>query len=134
MAHDQQTIEQPERDRGHDEELHCDNASRMVAKERLLSLRGRATPPRHILGDAGLADLDGALEKLSMDARLSPQGVGDAHLADQRTNFQRYGRSQRCRDFQRQYNLKPARRQRITVSGFTIVSALMYSATNDTAQ
>ena len=35
------------------------------------------------------------------------------------------GRPQRCRDFQRQYNLKPARCQRITVSGFTIVSALM---------
>jgi hypothetical protein len=35
------------------------------------------------------------------------------------------GRPQRCRYFQRQYNLKPARCQRITVSGFTIVSALM---------
>jgi hypothetical protein len=30
------------------------------------------------------------------------------------------GRPQRRHDFQRQYNLKPARRQRITVSGFTI--------------
>jgi hypothetical protein len=33
------------------------------------------------------------------------------------------GRPLRGRDFQRQYNLKPARCQRITVSGFTIVSA-----------
>jgi hypothetical protein len=39
------------------------------------------------------------------------------------------GRPQRCRDFQRQYNLKPARCQRITVSGFTIASALMVSGT-----
>ena len=35
------------------------------------------------------------------------------------------GRPQRCRDFQRQYELKPTRCQRMTVSGFTIVSALM---------
>jgi hypothetical protein len=35
------------------------------------------------------------------------------------------GRPQQCRDFQRQYDLKPARCQRITVSGLTIVSALM---------
>ena len=33
------------------------------------------------------------------------------------------GRRQRCLDFQRQYNLKPARCQRITVSGRTIASA-----------
>jgi hypothetical protein len=44
------------------------------------------------------------------------------------------GRPQRCRDFQRQYNLKPARRQRITVSGFTIVNALMVFGANDKAQ
>src|SRR5258705_11309849 len=39
------------------------------------------------------------------------------------------GRPQRCRDFQRQYDLKPARCQRMTVSGFTIVSALMVFGT-----
>jgi hypothetical protein len=33
------------------------------------------------------------------------------------------GRPQRCLDFQRQYDLKPARCQRITVSGRTIASA-----------
>src|SRR5215510_12035927 len=90
MAYDQQTIEQSERDRRHDEEVHCDNAIRMVAKERLPSLRGRAPPPRDILGDAGLADLDAELEKLTMDSRRSPQRIGDAHLADQPANFQRH--------------------------------------------
>src|SRR6476619_5089961 len=35
------------------------------------------------------------------------------------------GRPQRCRESQRQYDLKPARCQRMTVSGFTIVGALM---------
>jgi hypothetical protein len=39
------------------------------------------------------------------------------------------GRPQRRCDFQRQYDLKPARCQRITVSGFTIVSALMVFGT-----
>jgi hypothetical protein len=34
------------------------------------------------------------------------------------------GRPERDRDFQRQYDLNPARCQRTTVSGFTIVSAL----------
>src|SRR6516165_7409790 len=90
VADDQQSIEQSERDCRHDKEVHCDNAIRMVAKERLPSLRGRAPPLRHILGDAGLADLDAELEKLSMDSRRSPQRVGDAHLADQPANFQRY--------------------------------------------
>jgi hypothetical protein len=42
------------------------------------------------------------------------------------------GRPQRCRDFQHQYNLKPARR--IAVSGFTIVNALMVFGANDKAQ
>ena len=71
-------MEQPERDCRHDEEVHCDNAIRMVAKEGLLSLRGRAPPPRHVLGDASLADIDAELEKLSMDSRR-PSGPGDFH-------------------------------------------------------
>src|SRR6476660_2404385 len=50
----------------------------------------RAAPPRHIPGNAGLADLDAELEQLSMDSRRSPQRVGDAHLADQSANFQRH--------------------------------------------
>src|SRR5262245_11470431 len=89
MAYDQQAIEQPERDCRHDEEVHCDNASRMVTKERLPSLRGRAPPPRHILGDGGLADLDAELDKLSMNYRRSPHLVGDARVDDKPANLQR---------------------------------------------
>ena len=63
MAYDHQPVEQPERDCWHHEEVHCDNAISVVAKERLPSLRGRAPPPRHVLGDAGLANLDAELEK-----------------------------------------------------------------------
>src|SRR3984957_16780166 len=93
MAHDQQTIEQPERDCRHDEEVHCDNASRMVAKERLPSLRGRAPPPRHILGHAGLADVHAELEKLSMEARRSPKTGWRCSSRDQPANFPRYRRA-----------------------------------------
>jgi hypothetical protein len=39
------------------------------------------------------------------------------------------GRPQRCHDFQCRYNLKPALGQQITVSGFTVVSALMIFGT-----
>ena len=93
MAHDQQSIEQPERDCRHHEKVHCDNAIRMVAKERLPSLRGRAPPPRHVLGDAGLADVDAELEKFSVDSWRSPQRVDNAHLADQSPDLHRYSRS-----------------------------------------
>jgi hypothetical protein len=56
-THDQQSLEQPERDCRHDEEDHGNNAIRMIVKQRLPSLRGGPLPPCHILGDAGLADL-----------------------------------------------------------------------------
>src|SRR5262249_12083759 len=93
MAHDQQTVEKTKGDRRHDEQVHGDNAISMVAKERLPPLRGRSPPPRHILGHAGLANVDAELEKLTMDSRRSPQRVGDAHLADQPANFQGHWRS-----------------------------------------
>src|ERR1700730_7401161 len=96
--------------------VHCDNAIRMVAKERLPSMR--AAPPRHILGDAGLADLDAELEKLSMDSRRSPQRVGDAHLADQPANFQQYRWSAAAVPrFPAQIRSETGT-QRMTVSGF----------------
>src|SRR5258705_647153 len=109
MAHDQQTIEQPERDCRHDEEVHWDNASRMVAKERLPSLRGRA-PPRLYL-----ATLVWPISMPSL--RSSPWILGAPHngLAmlisriSRRISNGAIGRPQRCRDFQRQYDLKPVR-------------------------
>src|SRR6202043_709735 len=62
----------------------------MVTKERLPSLRGRSPPPCHILGDAGLANIDGELEKLAMDSRCSPQWIDDAHLPAPMASFQRH--------------------------------------------
>jgi hypothetical protein len=65
----------------------------MVAKKGLPSLRRRASLAGHILGDAGLADLDAELEQSAMDPRRSPQRIGNAHLADQTPYFDRNRRS-----------------------------------------
>src|SRR6202158_3574973 len=93
LPNKQQAIEQPERDCGHHEQVHCGNPISMVTKERPPSLRGRNPPPHHIFGDAGLADIDAKLEKFAMDPRCSPQWIGDAHLADKLAYFYRHGRS-----------------------------------------
>src|SRR5260221_9186726 len=93
MPHNQQAVEQPERDCRHHEQVHRGNPISMVTKERPPSLRGRNPPPHHIFGHAGLADIDAKLEKLAMDRRCSPQRIGDAHLADKLAYFYRHGRS-----------------------------------------
>jgi hypothetical protein len=59
-------------------------------KEPLPPLRWRASSPGHILSHGGLADFDAELEQLAMNSWRSPQGIGDAHLADQPAYFQRH--------------------------------------------
>ena len=93
MAHDQQAVERTKGDCRHHEKVHRGDTVSVVTKERLPALRRRAPPPRHILGHAGLADIDAKLEQLAMDSRRSPQRIGDAHLADQPANVQRHNRS-----------------------------------------
>ena len=59
-----------------------------------------------------------------MDAGSAPERIGEAYLPDQPPNFEGYlGLPARRRDFQRQKERKPARCQRRTVSGSTIVIA-----------
>src|SRR3979409_583763 len=82
VPHHQQAVEQTKRDCRHDEQIHRGDAVSMIMKERLPTLRWRASSPGHILGHARLADIDAELEQLSVDPRRSPQRVGDAHLAD----------------------------------------------------
>jgi hypothetical protein len=93
MAHNQQSIEQPERDCRHHEKVHRGDPISVFTKESLPSLRRRAPPPRHIFGYAGLVNIDAELEKLTMDSWRSPQWIVEAHLADQPTNFQPHSRS-----------------------------------------
>src|ERR1700716_2284871 len=58
-------------------------------KERLPPLGPRSPSPRHILCNGGLRDIDAELEKLAMNPWCAPQWVGETHLANEMTNFQR---------------------------------------------
>src|SRR6267142_1981248 len=78
VPHDQQSIEQAKRDRRHDEQIHRRDAVGMVMKKRLPALRRWPSSLHHILGHAGLSDIDADLEEFSMDPRR-PSGPGDFH-------------------------------------------------------
>ena len=58
-----------------------------------------------------------------MDSRSTPQRIGEAHGADQLATSGTFGLPPRDRDLHRQNKRKPARCQRITVSGLTITRA-----------
>src|SRR3981081_1965957 len=58
-------------------------------KERLPPLGRRSPSPRHILCNGGLPDIDTELEKLAMNTWCAPQWVGETHLANELTDFQR---------------------------------------------
>ena len=82
VPHDQQSIEQAKRDCRHDEHIHRRDPVSVVAEERPPALGRRVSSPDHVLGHARLSDIDAELEEFPMDSRRSPQGIGNAHLAD----------------------------------------------------
>src|SRR5712691_3304924 len=125
VPHDQQSIEQTKRDCRHDEQIYRSDAVGMIAKESLPTLRRWFSPLDHILGHTRLPDFDAELQQLSMDPRRSPQRISNAHLVDKACVCPGgiVGRPPRRLDFQRQYALKPARCQRMIVSGLTIANA-----------
>ena len=89
MPHDQQAIEQPERDCRHHEQVHRGDAIGMIAEERLPALGRRAPSLCHVLRDGGLPDLNAELEELTVDPGCAPQRIGNAHLADQPAYLER---------------------------------------------
>src|SRR5258708_7317229 len=89
MPHDQQSIEQAKRDCRHDEHIHRSDPISVIAEECPPALGRRISSPDHVLGHAGLSDIDAELEQLSMDPRRSPQRIGNAHLADKLAYLQR---------------------------------------------
>src|SRR6202043_3311565 len=93
VPHDQQSIEQAKRDCRHDKQIHRSDPVSVVAEERPPALGRQVSSPDHVFGDAGLADLDAELKQLAMDPRRSPQRIGNAHLADQPSYFDRNRRS-----------------------------------------
>src|ERR1700723_2875094 len=90
VPHDQQSIEQAKRDCRHDEHIHRSDPVSVVAEERPPALGRRVSSPDHVLGHAGLSDIDAELEEFSMDPRRSPQRIGNAHLADKLAYLRRY--------------------------------------------
>src|ERR1700687_5470910 len=62
----------------------------MIAKERPPALGWRVSSHGHVLGHAGLSDIDADLEAVSMDPRRSPERIWKAHLADTLTYLRRY--------------------------------------------
>jgi hypothetical protein len=89
VPHDQQSIERAKRDCRHDEHIHRSDPISVVAQEGPPALGRRVSSPDHVLGHAGLPDIDAELEEFSMDPRRSPQRIGKAHLADQLADLQR---------------------------------------------
>src|SRR5262245_35924593 len=87
MPKNQQTIEQLERKGRNDE---CDNPIGMVTQERLPPLRWGSPVSRHIFGNRGLTHIYAELEEFAMDPRSAPERVGEAHVADQLTDFERH--------------------------------------------
>src|ERR1700726_1421229 len=93
VPHDQQSIEQAKRDCRHDKQIHRRDAVGMIADKGSPALRRRVSSLDHVLGHAGLSDIDAELEEFSMDSRRSPQRIGNAHLADKPSYFDRNRRS-----------------------------------------
>ena len=77
--------------------------------------------PCHIFGDRGLPNVDAELEEFAMNSGSSPQRV--MARINCRISSATFGLPSRHRDFHRQNERKPARGQRITVSGSMITKA-----------
>src|SRR5215470_2971412 len=82
VPHDQQSVEQSERDGRNDKQIHRRDPICVIAQERLPALGRWSSPARHILGDASLSNVDAELEQLAVDAWRTPQRIGDTHLPD----------------------------------------------------
>jgi hypothetical protein len=62
VPHDQQSVEQSERHGRNDKQIHRRDPICVVAEKRLPALRRRPSPAHHILGNAGLPDIDPEFE------------------------------------------------------------------------
>src|SRR5512147_2416159 len=72
VPHDQQSIEQPEGNGRNDKQIHRGNAIGMIAQERLPALRRWSSPAHHILGNAGLPDINPEPEQFAVDPGRAP--------------------------------------------------------------
>jgi hypothetical protein len=83
--------QEPESHRRHDKHVDGSDVERLVAQEATPGRRRRVWPAHHVHGDGGLTDFYTEPEQLAMNARRTPERVGDAHLTDQFARIQLYG-------------------------------------------
>src|SRR5260370_819433 len=90
MPHDQQAIQQTKRNRWDDEQIHRRDAVGMIVEKCFPTLGRRPSTRGHIPGYAGMPNFDTEIEQLSMNPWNSPERIGDDHLADQHSYFERH--------------------------------------------
>jgi len=73
----------------HDQEVHSRRCLPHDCAEGLPGLRPPSPTLRHVLGDYRLGDLDAELGQLAVDARRTPQPIGQAHLSDRAADLHR---------------------------------------------
>src|SRR6266436_3425888 len=128
VADDEEAIEHAKVDRWHREEVHGRNRFPVVSKEGepAFSWLGISRRPFHPTRNGSLAEIKTEHKKLAVNARRSPGWILNNHPEDQLSNFLRRRLPPHPRPDSRDqfpYKRKPARCQRITVSGATTIRA-----------
>src|SRR5450631_1592023 len=80
-------IEQVETDSWNNEQVHGGDVRRVVTQEGPPCLTGRPPSFDHVLGDAGLRDLNPELEQFAVDTWRAPKRIFDAHPPDQHAHL-----------------------------------------------
>jgi hypothetical protein len=125
----EEAIDHSKRQRRHCEEVHSGNRLSVVAQKGRPLLRRLRTPGRlpHPAQHRPLRDIETKQPQLTVDPRGSPSAVLGHHAEDQLAQSlltHLLPPLFRCRESHAQYNLKPARCQRTTVSGCTRTNAV----------
>src|SRR5713101_1752683 len=82
MRQHQKHVQHLEADRRHGEEVDGHQVLDVIVQEGTPGLRGRLAVPQHVLGHAGLTDLDAQFEQFPVDMGGAPQPVLTARPAD----------------------------------------------------
>jgi hypothetical protein len=83
MRQHQKHVQQLEADGRYGKQVHRHQVLEVISQEGTPALRRRLAVPHHVIGHAGLTDLDAQFEQFPMDVGRTPQQVFAAHFADQ---------------------------------------------------
>ena len=93
VGQDHEDEQDLEHHRGHDEEVHGDEAPEVVVEKGPPGLRGRRPMADQILGDRSLRDLEAQFLEFPVNPRRAPEGVGLGHPSDERSDLWGNGRA-----------------------------------------